>query len=139
MFAIYLKDRAACIRRHGVSCIGKLGTVYGGAWLNAFTNKLIELIQKESSYHYKISAIYSLKEVCLVSQENLEKGVNTIIKASQDNVPNVREVCAKSFREIALKWDKSPVKETIKKQLVAMQSDTDKEVKELATEICGKI
>ncbi len=139
LYTIYLKDRAACIRKHGVSCIGKLGQSYKSTWLDPFTNKLIELIQKESSYHYKISAIYSLKEVCLVSQENLEKGTNAIIKACQDSVPNVREVCVKCLKEIGVRWEKSPIKEVVKKQLAVMQNDTDKEVKELAVEVSGKV
>ena len=61
LFVIYLKDRAASIRKMGSHKVGQLAAVYGNNWAGSFIGKLSELIQKESSYHYKISALYSVK------------------------------------------------------------------------------
>ena len=108
LFSIYLKDRAAAIRKMGSSKVQELSKIYGSAWLGTFINKLTDIIQKETSYHYKNSAIYSLTEVCLANYDNVEKCVTHIFKTSHDNVPNVREVSVKCLRNIAIKWDKKP-------------------------------
>ena len=42
------------------------------------------------------------------------------ILPKKENVPNVREVCVKVERDIALRFPKSPFKDLIKKHLSAM-------------------
>jgi hypothetical protein len=58
--------------------------------------------------------------------DNLEKGTSIIIKGSLDTVPNVREVCVKCLREIAVRWEKNAIKDVIKKHIAGMMEDTDK-------------
>ena len=62
-----------------------------------------------------------------------------IFKASNDQVPNVREVCLKVLRDIALKWEKNAIKDVIKKHVSAMTEDSDREVREKALEIMSRV
>jgi len=47
------------------------------------------------------------------------------MSAASDPVANVREVCVKSERDIALKCDKGSIREAIKKHISSMTEDTD--------------
>ena len=82
-----------------------------------------------------------MKEASLspAASDNLEKATTAIFKASHDAVPNVREVCVKCLGELAVKWEKTPIKDVIKKHLQGMADDSDKEVKEKAAEILTKL
>ena len=44
-------------------------------------------------------------------------------------MPNVREVCVKVERDIAVRFDKSSIRESIKKHISSMNDDTDLEEK----------
>jgi hypothetical protein len=57
----YLKDRASAIRVEAISHLQQFAKVYGLPWVNSYVVKLTEIIQKDSCYHFKIAAIYSLK------------------------------------------------------------------------------
>lgn len=65
IYLCYLRDRASAIRGMGVKMISSLIKAFGDSWINSMMGKLEEVLLKESSYHFKIAAIYSLKEVCL--------------------------------------------------------------------------
>ena len=55
----------------------------------------------------------------------VEKVISVIIDAAREKVPNIREVCVKTERDIAMKTDNKTVRETIKKHLQAMVEDND--------------
>lgn len=55
-----------------------------------------------------------------------------IIEAANEPVPNVREACVKTERDIAIKCSKSGIRETIRKHLIKMTEDSDFEVKHSA-------
>jgi hypothetical protein len=55
----------------------------------------------------------------------LEKALALIINASNEPVPNIREVCVKVERDIAQKWPKSTICENIKKHILSLREDAD--------------
>jgi hypothetical protein len=57
----FLSDRASGVRNVGVKAVGSFAKTFGEVWLNSFIPKLEEVLGKETSYHFKITAIYSLK------------------------------------------------------------------------------
>lgn len=63
-FLNYLKDRVSAIRTVAIDRIGDLCKVYGVNWINSFIGKLSEAISKDPCFHFKIAAVYSLKEIC---------------------------------------------------------------------------
>ncbi len=63
LYIFYLKDRASAIRVEAISHLQKFAKVYGLTWVNSYIAKMIDIVQKDSCYHFKIAAIYSLKEL----------------------------------------------------------------------------
>lgn len=101
----------------GVAAIANFVKVFGDQWTNNFIIKLEEILNKETSYHFKIASIYSLKEISLSQSGDkyVEKCVSCIIKVCSSQVPNIREVSIKSLRDISLRFDKDSIREAIKK------------------------
>lgn len=92
LFITYLRDRVSAIRAVAIERICDLARVYGMAWINSFVGKLSETISKDPCFHFKIAAIYSLKEICFSAfgESFLEKAINLIVMASREVVPNIR-------------------------------------------------
>ena len=63
------------------------------------------------------------------AESYLEKAINMIIGASNEPVPNIREVCVKVERDIAHKFDKGSTRESIKKHILSLGEDPDLEVR----------
>ena len=141
LYLNYLKDRASGIRDAGIKAIPQLCKTFGDTWVNSMLSRYEDVISKEGSYHFKIAAIYSLKEISLsnLGDKYVEKCLTQIFKVISDPVPNVREVCIKALRDIAHKYDKGSIRDAIKKEIHTMSSDTDHEVKLTATEVLSKI
>ena len=137
----YLKDRVSTIREVAIARITDLAKAYGAAWVNNFINRLSEVIAKDPCFHFKIAAIYSLKEICISvhGESFLEKALSLIISASKEPVPNIREVCVKVEREIANRWEKASVRDTIKHHIQSMSEDADLEVRITVADILGRI
>jgi len=59
--------------------------------------KLNDVITKDPCFHFKIAAVYSLRSICMSvhGEAYSEKALNLIISASNEPVPNIREVCVK--------------------------------------------
>jgi hypothetical protein len=49
--------------------------------------------------------------------------------ASRETVPNIREVCVKVERDIAVKYDKPAIRDAIKKHIGSLSDDQDLEVR----------
>lgn len=64
-YVFYMNDRANAVRTLGISKLTDLSRIYAKNWLPQFFNKLTEVLGRDISYHYKISALYSLKEICM--------------------------------------------------------------------------
>jgi hypothetical protein len=137
----YLKDRVSAIRAAAIERIPDLAKNYGVNWINSFMGKLSEVIAKDPCFHFKIAAVYSLKEICLSvhGEVFLEKALSLIISASKEPVPNIREVCVKVEREIANRFDKPSIREIIKKHILSLADDPDLEVRITVTDIQGRI
>lgn len=60
-----MNDRANAVRTLGISKLNDLARIYGKTWLPQFFNKLGEVLGRDVGYYYKISALYSLKEICM--------------------------------------------------------------------------
>lgn len=103
--------------------------------------KLSDVIAKDPCFHFKIAAVYSLKEICLSihGEAFLEKALSLIIAASKEPVPNIREVCVKMEREIANRFEKASIRETIKKHILSLADDPDLEVRITVADIQGRI
>lgn len=88
----YLKDRVSTIREVAISRIPDIAKAYGAAWVSTFINRLSDIIAKDPCFHFKIAAIYSLKEICtsVHGESFLEKALALIISASKEPVPNIR-------------------------------------------------
>lgn len=91
-YSFYLNDRAAAIRKLGVGRLPEILKVYGKVYMNPFHAKLTELLSKETSYHYKITAVHALKTICLDQNNDgfFEKCIEALAKAAGESVPNVR-------------------------------------------------
>lgn len=140
LFLTYLRDRVSAIRGVAIERIGDLARVYGAAWVNTFMGRLSETISKDPCFHFKIAAIYSLREICLsaVGESFLEKAINLIVMASKEVVPNIREVCVKVERDIAVRWDKPAIRDAIKKHIVSLSEDSDLEVRITVSDILSR-
>lgn len=79
----YLKDRVSAIRAAAIERIPDLAKAYGVNWINSFVARLSEVIAKDPCFHFKIAAIYSLKEICLSvhGEVFLDKSLALIISA----------------------------------------------------------
>ena len=108
----YLKDRVSAIRAVAIDRIVDLCKAFGTNWINGFIQKLSDTISKDPCFHFKIAAIYSLKEICMSvhGETFLEKALSLIQGASSEPVPNIREVCVKVERDIAQRFDKGSVR-----------------------------
>jgi hypothetical protein len=53
-------------------------------------------------------------------------------------VPNIREVCVKVERDIAVRFDKPAIRDAIKKHIVSLSDDTDLEVKITVADILSR-
>jgi hypothetical protein len=62
-----------------------------------------------------------------------------IISASNEPVANIREVCVKVEREIANRFDKPSIRESIKKHILSLAEDPDLEVRITVTDIQGRL
>lgn len=68
----------------------------------------------------------------------LEKSINLIIGAANEQVANIREVCVKVERDIAQKWEKPSVRDAIKKHISSLAEDPDLEVRITVTDILSR-
>ena len=104
-----------------------MSKLYGKVWLNPFFNKLVDLAGKEGSFHFKITALYSMTKICMDSSNEslLEKCLQLLSKSCSDPVPNIREVCVKCYHDLLTKWDNKDVREKVKKELQILSKDTD--------------
>ena len=59
----------------------------------------------------------------------LEKALSLIISACNEPVANIREVCVKVERDIAHRFEKSSIRESIKKHIHSLSEDPDLEVR----------
>ncbi len=123
LYIFYLKDRASAIRTEAISHLQMFAKIYGITWVNSYISKLFEILTKEPCFHFKIAAIYSLRELIFSvhGEAILEKVINLIMNAANEPVANVREACVKTERDIALKSDKGSVREMIKKHITTMK------------------
>ena len=83
-FTFYLSDRASAIRTEGISKLPSVLSLYGKSELLEFYNQLAALVNKELSHHYKITALYSLKTICMdaANEQLVEKCIELIRKGS---------------------------------------------------------
>lgn len=127
LFLTFLRERVSAIRAVAIERIGDLARVYGATWVNSFMGRLAETISKDPCFHFKIAAVYSLREISLSAcgEGFLEKAINLIVMASREVVPNIREVCVKAERDIAVRWEKPAIRDAIKKHIVSLSEDTD--------------
>lgn len=114
--------------------IPRLCKTFGDPWVNSMLPRYDEILSKEGSYHFKITCLYSLKEIATsdLGDKYVDKCLALICKSTSDSVPNVREVSVKALRDIGRRFDKGQVRELIKKEIMAMSSDSDHEVKATA-------
>ena len=61
LYLNFLNDRASGVRNVGIEGIEVFAKLFGDQWINSFIPRLEEILGKETSYHFKIAAIYSLK------------------------------------------------------------------------------
>lgn len=139
-FLNYLKDRASAIRSAAIARIPDLVRVYGANWVNSLMGRLSDVISKEPCFHFKIAAVYSLKEICMSvhAEAYLEKALNLIILAANEKVANIREVCVKVERDIAQRWDKGAIRDHIKKHISSLSEDPDLEVRITVSDILAR-
>jgi len=137
----YLKDRASAIRDVGIKTIPHYCKIFADSWVTSMLLKLDDILSKEASYHFKIAAIYSLKEIALSDNGDkyTERCLGQIFKVTADPVPNVREVSIKALRDIAHKFDNGLIKESIKKEIMKMSGDADHEVRATAAEVLSRM
>lgn len=67
----YLKDRASAIRVAAIERIQELVKVYGSAWVNPFLEKLGDILTKDPCFHFKLSAISTIREIIYANDQYL--------------------------------------------------------------------
>lgn len=92
LFLNFLKDRVSAIRAVAIERIQDVAKAYGVGWINTFIVRLADIISKDPCFHFKIAAVYSLKEICLSVHGDafIEKALSMIISASNEPVANIR-------------------------------------------------
>lgn len=137
LFLNYLKDRVSAIRGAAIERIAELCKAFGANWINGFISKLSDTISKDPCFHFKIAAVYSLREICMSPHGDsyIEKCLTLIQGASNEPVPNIREVCVKVERDIAHKFDKGNTREKIKNHILSLSEDQDLEVRTTVADI----
>ena len=102
----YLKDRVSAIRGVAIERITDLCKAFGTNWINTFISRLSDTLSKDPCFHFKIAALYSLREICMSVHGDayIEKALTLIQGASGEPVANIREVCVKVERDIAHKF-----------------------------------
>lgn len=133
----HLKDRVSAIRGVAIERVGDLCKAFGPTWINSYLPKLNDAIVKDPCFHFKIAAIYSLREISLSihGETYLEKTLSMIVGASAEPIPNIREVCVKAERDIAHRFDKGNTRENIKKHILSLSDDQDLEVRTTVNDI----
>ena len=136
----YLKDRVSAIRSAAIERLPDLCKALGSNWINSFLTKLSDIVQKDPCFHFKIAAMYSLRELCLLpgTDAYLEKGLNLIMTVSKEPVANIREVCVKVERDIGLRCEKPAVREAIKKHIGSLAEDPDLEVRITVSDVLAR-
>lgn len=71
LYSFYLDDRASAIRKLGVEKLAAILKCYGKVYLNPFYGRISDILTKEASYHFKITAVYAAMVICL-DQNNEE-------------------------------------------------------------------
>jgi serine/threonine-protein phosphatase 2A regulatory subunit A len=139
IYMLYLKDKAAAVREYGVERINDLLRVFGHSWTNIFVMKLADILAKDSNHTLKITTLYSLRAVAIsqVGDSAAEKIVSIITKSLQDPVPNVLMVAVKTMRDIARRYETTGLRDQIKKIIVGLAEDPDKDVKFYTAETLG--
>jgi hypothetical protein len=117
--------------------IADLCKAFGPNWINSYIPKLSDAIAKDPCFHFKIAAVYSLREICMSvhGEAYLEKALNLIMAASNEPVANIREVCVKVERDIAHRFEKGNIRELIKKHILSLSEDQDLEVRVTVNDI----
>ena len=140
LFLNYLKDRVSAIRAAAIERIAELCKAFGPNWINGFISKLSDAISKDPCFHFKIAAVYSLREICLSPHGDsyVEKCLTLIQGASNEPVPNIREVCVKVERDVAHKFEKGNTREKIKNHILSLSEDQDLEVRTTVTDILNR-
>ena len=97
MILNYLKERVSAIRGVAIDRIQDLAKVYGTGWITTFIPKLVDIINKDPCFHFKIAAIYTLRELAFSAfgESYLEAILKAINVAASEPVANIREVCVK--------------------------------------------
>jgi hypothetical protein len=93
LYLFYLKDRASAIRVEAISHLQQFAKVYGVKWVNEYISKLVDVLTKDPCFHFKIAAIYSLRELIFSvhGEAVIEKVINVIMQATaNEKVANVR-------------------------------------------------
>ncbi len=142
LYLFYLKDRASAIRVEAISHLQQFAKVYGVKWVNEYISKLVDVLTKDPCFHFKIAAIYSLRELIFSvhGEAVIEKVINVIMQATaNEKVANVRQACVKSERDIAMRCDKGSIREMIKKHISSMTEDSDSEVRHSAIQAVQKL
>lgn len=136
MFMSYLKDRIAVVRENGVEKLVGLIQTYRDWALGKLFVKLVECLNKENGYLYRLSAIQSLRALALniAPETAAEKILPILIKHLSDPVPNIRFLTVKILREIGSKIETSSVVNEIRNSIGGLLNDSDKDVKFFAQE-----
>ena len=92
MILTFLRERVSAIRGVAIDRIADLCKAYGNSWINTIIPKLIEIINKDPCFHFKIAAIYSLREIgySVYGDSHLETILKAIMVAASEPVANIR-------------------------------------------------
>lgn len=91
-FSFFLNDRASAIRKLAVLKLPQILKCYEKVYLPPLWAKLQDIMSKECSYHFKITAIYAVTSICLepACEAYFDKCIQILSKAASESVPNTR-------------------------------------------------
>eukprot|EP01016_Furgasonia_blochmanni_P041612 TRINITY_DN542_c0_g1_i13.p1 TRINITY_DN542_c0_g1~~TRINITY_DN542_c0_g1_i13.p1 ORF type:complete len:580 (+),score=152.85 TRINITY_DN542_c0_g1_i13:214-1953(+) len=140
----YLSDRASAVRECGVKKVQLLAQTYKLDWVYAsLFPRLIDILNKDSGYLFKITALHSLHSVSqnMKPDEIAERVVTPLVKYGKDAVPNVKFVVIKILRTLAStkRVDDSHVNSMIKPFLLELTGDGDKDVQFFAQDAVANL
>jgi serine/threonine-protein phosphatase 2A regulatory subunit A len=131
------QDQVNAVRMAATRCLQPLARHLGTAWVKAkLVPKLQELFTADgSSYLMRITVLYGVRDLSVHADlaDVATDLLPLLLRATRDDVPNVRFVASQTLQDSVGVYDKSRVANEVRPALSALRNDPDADVKYFAS------
>jgi serine/threonine-protein phosphatase 2A regulatory subunit A len=131
------QDQVNAVRMAATRCLEPLARHLGAGWVKAkLVPKLQELFAAEgSSYLQRITVLYGVRDLSVHADlaEVATDLLPLLLRATRDDVPNVRFVASQILQDSAGVYDKARLSAEVRPALAALRNDPDADVKYFAS------